>query len=158
MPGAQSLHCYAHLHQDIGKVLPYLNAELGGDSYTQAPPSVTFKVRGRLITVHPEKIAINSLKDEAEADKILSWLQREINDAWNRRDQIEPSCESAAKPVIMDILKLLPKTNCRECKEPTCLVFATRVAEGVKDQNDCPALTDEDRKKLKDYLSPFNFE
>jgi len=29
MPGSQSIHCYAHLHEDIAKVLPFLNAELG---------------------------------------------------------------------------------------------------------------------------------
>jgi len=28
---ALSLHCIAHLDQDISKVLPYLNAKLGGE-------------------------------------------------------------------------------------------------------------------------------
>ncbi|HUV51072.1 MAG TPA: (Fe-S)-binding protein [Anaerolineae bacterium] len=158
MPDAKSIRCYAHLDEDIKKVLPFLNAELGGDSYTLDPPSVTFKVHGKLITVHPKKIAINALKDESEADKILSWLQREINDVWDRHDEIEPSYKSASKPVILEILKLLPKTNCRECREATCLVFATRVAEGAKDENDCPILVAENRKRLMEYLSQFDFE
>ena len=158
MPRAQSIHCYAHLDENIEDVLPFLNAELGGDSYTQDPPSATFKLHGKLISVHSRKIAVNALKDESEADKILSWLQHEINDVWDRHADIEPSCESASKPVILEILKLLPKTNCRECREPTCLVFATRVAEGARDQNDCPILESENRKKLMDYLSQFNFE
>jgi len=158
MPGAQSTHCYAHLGEDIEEVLAFLNAELGRDSFTQDPPSVTFKVHGKLITVHPKKIAVNTLKDESEADKILSWLQREIKDVWDRRDEIEPSYKSASKPVILEILKLLPKTNCRECREPTCLVFATRVAEGARDQNDCPMLGGKNKKKLVEYLSQFNFE
>lgn len=51
MPGAQSIHCYAHLDENIEEVLPFLNAELGGDPYTQDPPSVTFKAHGKLITV-----------------------------------------------------------------------------------------------------------
>ena len=29
----------------------------------------------------------------------------------------------------LDIYKLLPKTNCGECKSPTCLAFAMRVAQ-----------------------------
>ena len=99
MPSAQSIHCYAHLGEDIGEVLPFLNAELGGDTYTRNPPSVTFKVHGKLISIHPRKIAINALRDEAEADGILSWLQREINDVWNRHEEIEPSYESASMPV-----------------------------------------------------------
>jgi ArsR family metal-binding transcriptional regulator len=158
MPGAQSIHCYAHLDENIEEVLPFLNAELGGDSYTQDPSSLTFKVHGKLITLHPRKIAVNALKDESEADKILSWLQREINDVWNRHDEIEPSYKNASKPVILELLKLLPKTNCMECREPTCLVFATRLAQGARDQNDCPILEAENRKKLEEYLSRFNFE
>jgi ArsR family metal-binding transcriptional regulator len=158
MPSAQSVHCFAHLDENIEEVLPFLNTELGGHSYTQDPSSVTFKVHGKLITVHPRKIAVNALKDETEADKILCWLQSEINDVWDRHDEIEPSYKSTSKPVILEILKLLPKTNCRECREPTCLVFATRVAEGAKDQNDCPILESKNRKKLMEYLSQFNFE
>ena len=66
----RSLHCIARLDRDIGEVLPYLNSSLGGDSYTKEPPSVTFKAHGKLITVHGDRIAVNALKDEEEADKI----------------------------------------------------------------------------------------
>ena len=69
----ESLHCFGHLDQDVGEVLPYLNAVLGGFEYTKDPPSVTFKAHGKLITVHPRKIAINALRDEQEADKILEF-------------------------------------------------------------------------------------
>ena len=54
------------------------------------PPSVTFRTQGKLITVHKQKIAINALKDEKEARKIVEWLMREINEAWQKRDEIEP--------------------------------------------------------------------
>ena len=72
---ARGVHCHAHLHQDIGKVLPYLNAELGGFEYIQDPPSVTFKAHGKLITVHGKLIAVNALKSEEEAKKIIEWAQ-----------------------------------------------------------------------------------
>jgi ArsR family metal-binding transcriptional regulator len=158
MPSAQSVDCIAHLDEDIRDVIPFLNAELGGSSYSKEPPSVTFKVHGKLITIHPNKIAVNALEDGSQADKILLWLQREINDIWNRRDEIEPKFESTPQPVIFEILKLLPKTNCNECQEPTCLVFAMRVAEGVKDQNDCPGLKAQAKDKLIQYLSQFHFD
>ena len=158
MPGAESVHCFAHLAEDIQNVLPYLNAELGGSSFTKDPASVTFKVHGKLISVHPRKIAINALKDENEAEKILFWLKDVINDTWARRNEIEPSFESARQPVLLEILRLLPKSNCRECNEPTCMVFAARVVEGIKDQNGCPQLDPENRNKLEKYLSQFHFE
>ena len=158
MPSAMSVQCFAHLNEDVGAALPYLNAFLGGHTYIQDPPSVTFKVQGKLITVHSKKIAINALKDEEEATKIIEWLKREINVVWENRGEIEPKYESAPIPKILEILKLLPKTNCRVCGQTTCMVFASMMAEGAKVAEDCPPLDDSNRKKLSEYMSRFRFD
>ena len=157
-PGFESVHCIAHLDQNIEPVLPYLNAVLGGFEYLKNPPAVIFRSQGKLITVHATKIAINALRDEAEADKILEWLKREINEAWENRDNIQPSCEGAPKPMVIEILKLLPRTNCKECGAPTCMVFAARMAEGVKGSEDCPTLGAENKQLLNEYMSKFKFD
>ncbi len=157
-PEAQSVGCIAHLDQDIGEVLPYLNAVLGGFQYTNDPPCVSFKIHGKLIAVHPRKIAVNMIRDEVEGDKILEWLKQEINDAWQKREEIKPSYEGMPKPKVMEILKLLPKTNCRECGQATCMVFATQAAEGGRGAEDCPPLDPEQRAKLSAYLARFHFE
>lgn len=141
---AQGVHCFVHLDDNISEVLPYLNTNLGGFVYTEDPPSLTLKNYGKLLTLHPEKIA--------------DWLQREINETWDNRHKIEPSTTSARQPTLLEILKLLPKTNCRECHEPTCMVFASRVVEGVKDGNDCPPLSATNKEKLAAYLTAFNLE
>ena len=154
-PEALALHCIAHLDQDIGEVLPYLNSKLGGDQYLKDPPSLTFKNQGKLITLHPQMIVINALRDEAEAGKILEWLKGEINETWEECDEIEPSFETSEKPKILEILKLLPKTNFRECGQPTCMVFATQVAEGGRDPEDCPPLGQDARLKLEEYMGRF---
>jgi ArsR family metal-binding transcriptional regulator len=157
-PGAMSVHCMARLGQDIGAALPYLNASLGGFEYIRQPPSVTFRSQGKLLTVHRDKIMINALRDEAEARKIVAWLQREINAAWEQRDTLTPSYEGLPRPNVMTILKVLPLTNCRACGEPTCMVFAVRMAEGVKAVADCPPLTAAAREELDDYIQGFNFD
>jgi ArsR family metal-binding transcriptional regulator len=157
-PEAQSVHCIAHLDEDITEVIPYLNAVLGGFQYLKDPPSVSFKVHGKLIAVHPRKICVNALRDEDEGDKIIEWMKLEINDAWERRSEIEPRFESAPRPKVIEILKLLPKTNCRECGQPTCMVFATHVAEGGKGPDDCPPLGGENKARLDAYLEQFQFE
>jgi ArsR family metal-binding transcriptional regulator len=157
-PGFQSLHCIAELDQDVGEVLPYLNAELGGFEYFKDPPAVTFRTQGKIITVHPRRIAVNALKDEEEAEKILQWLKSEINETWEKRGGIEPSYEGMPKPKVLEILKLLPKTNCRRCGEPTCMVFAVRVAEGVKGDEDCPPMLEEKRETLRAYISRFKLD
>lgn len=156
MPGAQSLHCYAHLKEDVGAVLPFLKAEFGADAFSLDPPTITFKIYGKLITIHSKKIAINALRDEDEADKILTWLQNEINEIWERRQEIVPCFDKVKRPTVVDILRLLPKTNCHKCNEPTCMVFATRLAEGAKDAGDCPELEPEMLSKLQAHLKKFN--
>ena len=151
----ESVHCHAHLDQDVGECLPYLNAELGGFEYIDEPRSVTFRSQGKIITVHPRMIAVNALKDASDADKILEWLKNEINDAWERRDEIEPSYESAPRPSLLEILKLLPKTNCKKCGQPTCMVFASQAAEGGRSAENCPDLADPELSMLRDYLERF---
>lgn len=157
-PGFESLHCIARLDQDVSAALPYLNAVLGGFEYIKDPPAVTFRAQGKLLTVHGRMIAVNALQDEAEADKILEWLKREINSAWENRELITPSCEGQPKPKVIEILQLLPKTNCRECGEPTCMVFAVRLSEGAKGPESCPAVDAMKRERLQSYLHQFKLE
>jgi len=157
-PSFQSLHCIAHLDQDVREALPYLNATLVGFEYLRDPPAVTFQVYGKIITVHPREIAVNALKDEEEADKILQWLQREINAAWERRAEIRPKYDGMPKPKILELLKLLPKANCRECAQPTCMVFATLVAQGIKGPDDCPRIKEQDNHKLRQYMARFHLD
>jgi len=157
-PGFESVHCIANLEQDISAVLPYLNAVLGGFEYLKDPPAVIFRSQGKFITVHGRKIAINALRDEDEADKILTWLQREINDAWENRNGIEPSYEGAPKPKLIEVLKLLPRTNCKECGEPTCMVFAARMTEGAKGPGDCPPMDAGKKQRLEEYMGQFKFD
>ena len=158
MPGAMTVNCYAHLDQDVSAVLPYLNTVLGGFEYVQDPPAVSFKAHGKLITVHGRKIAVNALRDEAEARKIIDWLQREINATWNERDSITARYKGAERPQIIDILKALPLTNCGQCGLATCMVFAVRMADGVKAVDDCPPLDAENKRRLQQYLGRFEIE
>ena len=155
---AEGVHCFAHLDQDVTQALPYLNAVLGGFEYLNDPPAVTFKTHGKLITVHGKKIAVNALKDKVEAEKIVLWLKNEINEAWEKKEEIQPCYTGMPRPGIMEIYKLLPRNNCRECGQPTCLVFATKVAEGAKGPDDCPPLDADQHRRLADYMGRFNLE
>ncbi len=157
-PGAMGVHCFAHLDQDISKALPYVNAVLGGFEYLVDPPALTLRSQGKLMTLHGRKIAVNALKDEQEAKKIIEWLKNEINDAWEGRDRIVPSFHGRPKPKLIEILKLLPKTNCRKCGQPTCMVFAAQAMEGGRGVEHCPELSNENRTKLSNYLVTFDFE
>jgi acetyl-CoA decarbonylase/synthase complex subunit gamma len=54
----------------------------------------------------------------------------------------------------LDIFKLLPKTNCGDCKLPTCLAFAMKLAGGQAKLEDCPHVSDEAKESLADAAAP----
>jgi len=157
-PNFTSVHCVARLHEDVGEVLPYLNEVLGGTQYFSDPPEVMFHHHGRIIKVGAREIAVNALQDEQEADRILEWLKNEINQAWENRASITPCYSGRSKPKLIQILKLLPKTNCKKCGQPTCMAFAAQVMEGGRGPEHCPELNEEYRTILSSYLSDFVFE
>ena len=54
----------------------------------------------------------------------------------------------------IQIFKLLPKTNCKECGVPTCLAFAMNLASGKAELDACPYVSDEAREKLSEASAP----
>ncbi|MFZ5453029.1 MAG: acetyl-CoA decarbonylase/synthase complex subunit gamma [Thermodesulfobacteriota bacterium] len=54
----------------------------------------------------------------------------------------------------IEIFKLLPKTNCKECGFPTCLAFAMALASGKAELDACPYVSDEVREKLAEASAP----
>jgi acetyl-CoA decarbonylase/synthase complex subunit gamma len=54
----------------------------------------------------------------------------------------------------IEIFKMLPKTNCKECGFPTCLAFAMALASGKTELDKCPYVSDEVKEKLAEASAP----
>ncbi|MBI5443079.1 MAG: acetyl-CoA decarbonylase/synthase complex subunit gamma [Deltaproteobacteria bacterium] len=54
----------------------------------------------------------------------------------------------------IQIYKLLPQTNCKDCGEPTCLAFAMKLAAGKAELSKCPYVSDEAKEKLSEASAP----
>ncbi len=54
----------------------------------------------------------------------------------------------------LQIYKLLPKTNCKECGFPTCLAFAMKLAAKQVDLDACPYVSDEAKESLSAASAP----
>ena len=54
----------------------------------------------------------------------------------------------------IEIFKMLPKTNCKECGYPTCLAFAMALASGKAELEACPYVSDEVKEKLAEASAP----
>ena len=54
----------------------------------------------------------------------------------------------------LEIYKLLPQTNCKECGFPTCLAFAMKLAAKQAELKSCPYVTEESKVKLEAASAP----
>ena len=54
----------------------------------------------------------------------------------------------------IQIFKLLPKTNCKECGFPTCLAFAMQLALGKVELAKCPHVSEEAKEQLQEASAP----
>jgi acetyl-CoA decarbonylase/synthase complex subunit gamma len=54
----------------------------------------------------------------------------------------------------IQIFKMLPKTNCKECGHPTCLAFAMALASGKAELASCPYVSDEAKEQLAEASAP----
>ena len=54
----------------------------------------------------------------------------------------------------LDIFKLTPKKNCKECGFPTCMAFSMKVAGGAVEVSKCPHMSDEAIQKLSEATAP----
>jgi len=54
----------------------------------------------------------------------------------------------------LEIYKLLPQTNCKECGFPTCLAFAMKLAAKQAELKSCPYVSEESKAKLEAASAP----
>jgi len=54
----------------------------------------------------------------------------------------------------MQIYKILPKKNCKECGFPTCLAFAMKLAQGGVEAEKCPYMSEDAKAQLSEATAP----
>ena len=54
----------------------------------------------------------------------------------------------------LDIFKISPKKNCKECGNPTCMAFCMKVAQGAVSIDKCPYFSEEAKAMLNEQTAP----
>ena len=161
-PFAEKASAKAFLNDDLTEVLAYLNAEVPGAIYSPDVPAIMLSRLGHHVTIRPQEILVGGVTGEEEAREVLESVRALVNDVWARRDEIEPDYRGREPLSAMDALKLLPKTNCRECGEVACLPFAVKLVAREALIADCaPLFTPEhadSRKTLIGALAARGYE
>ncbi len=136
---ARKIRVIASLTDDVETLFPYLNAVLRG-SYHEAGKSFTFSYEGRPVVLQPRQIILGKTENIAKANEILENVVKMLNRVAAARDRITPTTEPQTQLSPFMLYKHLPRTNCRECGELTCLAFATGVIQGRYEAEQCPFL------------------
>ncbi len=161
-PSSQKVNALADLSEDISEVLPHLNTVLKGLQYHHEEKFLTVKRKGHVITLWPRQITVTKLADEKEAREVIEELKEIVNETYTNKDRINPTYTSRPIPRPLDIFKLLPGKNCKECGEPTCMAFAVKlVGQEITIGKCVPLFPDEfteKRKVLLDLLHAAGYE
>ena len=159
---AETINAVATLSDDVSQVFPYLASVIKQCSYDDNSKILTFKLEGKGIAMYPLKITATKLRDREEAAQILDKLKDFINRTHENRQNIEPCYKKGVEIKYLDVFKLLPGTNCKECGQPTCLAFAARLVQQEATIDQCSPLFneryEEKRKKLFDMLQAAGYE
>ena len=54
----------------------------------------------------------------------------------------------------LDIFKLSPKKNCKECGSPTCMAFSMKVAQGAVSIDACPYFSEDAKAAMSEATAP----
>ncbi len=124
----------------IAPLFPYLNALLEKAIYLTQPPFIRFRYEGVLCALHPHYLAAFPFDDRPRAESFFRGLVAFLNDVDDRKASIRPNHKAHNPVSVLEILKLLPRNNCRQCGYATCMAFAGAVRTGRSMPQKCPEL------------------
>lgn len=134
----------------LDDVLPYLATLPGVIAWNPEAHALTFRRQPGFLTLYSDKILIIQVKDTEEGLDLLAALKEAINAVWERRSELVAVTAGKRAPRHLDIWVLLPRTNCRQCGEATCLAFAVSLLQQKRELFECiPLQTD---SGLADHL------
>lgn len=127
----------AHLTGDLTAVLPYINSTMPRACFNAGPGTLSFMEGARMVTLYSRRIAIGKADNLIDSWSTLEKIRLLVNRTWAQRETITPLYVQRFKPPALEIYKRLPRTNCRECGEQTCMAFAVSLWQGEAVPSQC---------------------
>jgi len=160
--GGGRIKFLAKMDHAVDEVMPYLNAVIKTGLYIPSAKTFTYKLESHIINIKDNHLSCTQLTNEAQCYEMTDLIKDLINDTWERRDQITPYEETRERPNAVQLYKLLPKTNCKECLQATCMAFASKLILGTCRLYQCPPVKEEQYasnfKTLETHLQLLGYE
>lgn len=123
---------------DLGSLFPYINAVAKEAELYKEPYFIRFKLDHVFCVLYPERCIASPFTDRNEAKRFRDKMMVYLNSILNRKDKIRPKYKIFKKIAVTDIIRLLPRTNCRECGYPSCMAFAAMLSKQLAAPSRCP--------------------
>ena len=147
--GSEEWKLTCEVGKNLNDFLPYLNGYIKKAIYDPKANTFVFTFENHKVSVTNDKVMIARIKSQDEGKKLAEKVIDFLNKVYAKKDEITPDFERREPPKTIDIYKLLPKTNCKKCGEPTCFVFATKLSQGDHDIEDCVELNEERKEAIR---------
>ncbi len=121
----------------LNEVLPYAATLPGVIAWNPEACTLTFRRQPGFMTLYPEQVVITQVKDVAEGLALLAALTEAINAVWEKRFELVALTARKRAPRHLDLWELLPRTNCKQCGEATCLAFAVSLLQQNRELAEC---------------------
>ncbi len=147
-PGSARYGALLSFDRDISAVMPYLNAVMDNPRYDHDNRILILREDEQAYAIRPREINIARANNWHEAQQLAAEVVEKINGIWQEREGITPRLAERKIPAVIDIFKLLPGTNCKECGYPTCLAFANDLGQGKVFPENSPPLSAQGKEKI----------
>ena len=134
-------HCLGanfKLDNDIRMLFPYINAAVKDCRFFDKPAYIQFILDEIQCTLYPKEVIAAPFMDQDHAEKFVNRLIDFLNDIDIKKDSLIPDHKTFRPISVIDIYKLLPQTNCKECGFSTCLAFAGALSKKQATPDQCP--------------------
>lgn len=132
---------YFKLDRDVSLLFAYINATVKGTKFYDNPCYVWFTLDNIQCTLYPTEVIAAPFVDENQALKFVTRLIDFLTEIYTKKGSIKPNHKRFRPLSVLDVYKLLPQTNCKECGLPSCMAFAAALSQGKAHSEQCPGFS-----------------
>lgn len=130
------------LDNDVTSLFPYINSAVQDAKFYEEPEHIQFVMDDVLCTLYPMEVMAAPFADPDHALGFVTRFIDFLNHLHAQKDSLEPNYNKVKPPVsVIDIYKLLPQTNCKECGYQTCIAFAAALSKNKTSPDQCPGFS-----------------
>jgi DNA-binding CsgD family transcriptional regulator/ArsR family metal-binding transcriptional regulator len=123
---------------DLEPLFPFINGNVAGVRYFDNPERIQSIFDGVQCTLYSCEIIAAAFNDHDHALSFGENLLSFLNELFVNKNSIKPNYRRSKHLSVIDIYKILPKSNCRECGFQSCLAFAGALCTGEAIIDQCP--------------------